>query len=136
MNLAPLSTIALCALLSAGAAAQPLPFGRAPGSLLLRGFGSSIGVTLRDSATGPVVHAVRADSPAAAHLQPRDLVIELDGAPLRNGRQLLWMIRDTPPGRRLEIVVIRDSATVRVTLIPVASGSLGEQDRMLGETRP
>lgn len=136
MTLAPLSTIAVCALLAAAAArAQPLA-GRAPAALLLQGLGSSIGVTLRDSAAGAVVHAIRADSPAAAQLQPGDLVIELDGTPLRNGRQLLWMIRDTPPGRRLEIVVIRDSATLRVTLMPVASGSLAEQDRLLGETRP
>jgi C-terminal processing protease CtpA/Prc len=64
---------------------------------------------------GILVDAVRADSPVGrAGLQVGDVVVEVDGAPVKSASDAVQAISDRKKGDRVPLVVIRDKN--RVTL--------------------
>jgi serine protease Do len=92
------------------------------------GPGSFIGVTiaeLTDDAAKPgtvpggvVIERVQAGGPAArAGFQSGDVVVEFDGESVRGARQFVRLVRETPPNRPVDAIVVRGGArqTLRVT---------------------
>ena len=58
---------------------------------------------------GVLITKVLADSPAsAAGLQPGDVLLEIDGKPVRNQEELLSLIAGTPPGKRIQLQLWRE----------------------------
>jgi membrane-associated protease RseP (regulator of RpoE activity) len=73
---------------------------------------------------GALVKRVEADSPAAqAGVQKEDVILEFQGDRVQSASQLARMVRETPPGRTVSIVVNRGGASQRL------SATLGEGGR-------
>ncbi len=99
--------------------------------------GNEIGVSLQDidpsdvtrlklpSASGALVSAVRSDGPAArAGFKVGDVVVSFDGQSVRGAKQLTRMIDETPDGREVEAIVLRDGARVNLKVAPSVSDTL------------
>ncbi len=85
----------------------------------LVGAGSSIGLTVRDTDTGVVVQQVRANSPASrAGLKEGDVITEFDGERARSASQFTRLVRETPPGRTVKIVVRREGTSQTMDIAP------------------
>jgi len=68
---------------------------------LLRAYGAEKG--------GVVVSDVRPDGPAAeAGMQPDDVIVEIDGEPVRDGEELISTVASKTVGETVDIKVIRD----------------------------
>jgi S1-C subfamily serine protease len=68
---------------------------------------------------GALVQSVSEGSPAArAGLREGDVIVELDGKPIRTVEDLYSVIREREPGQRVELMIVRDGArrSVDVTL--------------------
>jgi type IV secretion system protein VirD4 len=60
-------------------------------------------------AAGVLITKVLADSPAsAAGVQPGDVLLEIDGKPVRTQEELLSLISGTPPGKRIQLQLWRE----------------------------
>ncbi len=127
-----------------GAALAPAAHGqsRAPRAMprmadvfTLGGGGSRIGVSINDvdaaevkgkANAGVVVDDVDEDSPAAkAGLKKGDVVVEFDGERVRSVRQFTRLVNETPAGRTVPAVVMRDGQRVSVSITP-REGSNGD----------
>lgn len=111
------------------AAAEPGAAQDAEGAALsvLSGFGGSrIGLSIEDldqehetdQREGAYVRHVRDESPAErAGFEDGDVVVEFDGERVRSARQLSRLVRETPTGRQVAAVVMRegDRRTLEVT---------------------
>jgi serine protease Do len=87
--------------------------------LPLVGPGSSIGITVRDTATGVVIDEVRPDSPAArAGLKEGDVVTEFDGERTRSAAQFTRLVRETAPGRTVKMAVLRNGTQTTLDIAP------------------
>ena len=65
---------------------------------------------------GVEITRVEPDSPAEkAGLKPGDVVLEYNGQRVEGAQQFVRMVRETPPGRRITLLVSRDGATQTVT---------------------
>jgi serine protease Do len=108
---------------------------QAPGFLTLEGPGSVIGVTVRDAtaedaktaklgqAAGVVIESVRTGSPAEkSGFKAGDLVLEFDGDQVRSTRQFTRLVRETPPGRTVNAVVVRDGSKQTLQVVPQVTG--------------
>jgi len=94
------------------------------------GSGSQIGVTIRDlteedlkgkaaGSGGAVIERVEDDSPAAkAGLKAGDVVVEFDGERVRSTRQFVRLVQETPLGRPVQAVVMRDGQRVTLSVEP------------------
>jgi serine protease Do len=104
---------------------------------------SRIGVTLRDldeeeiskaklsSAAGAVVGEVEDDTPAAtAGFKAGDVIVEFDGERVRSARHLTRLVQETPSGRKVPVVVMRDGQRVTLTVTPRESSRRGAFDRL------
>ena len=120
-NLSAVLVLALATILATPAGAQT-QFDL----LTLRGAGSQIGATFRNVQIestarrdqGAMVIEVRASSPAAAAgIRAGDLVTEFDAIGVRNSRDLIRLIAETPPGRTVSVTVAREG---RVRILKVA----------------
>jgi serine protease Do len=100
-------------------------------ALILRGPGSYIGASIRDLDTaaaerqnvpgGVVLEEVTPDGPAAqAGLREADIVVEFDGERVRSAQQFTRLVRETPPGRAVRAIVLRDGKRTDVTVTPQA----------------
>jgi serine protease Do len=72
-----------------------------------------------DSAQGALVSDVLSDTPAEkAGLAHGDVVVEFDGQPVKEFGDLSALVADSPPGKVLKLVVVRDKKkkTIDVTL--------------------
>jgi serine protease Do len=91
--------------------------------------GSQIGVSIRDveesdvtreklgAQAGAVIEDVRSDSPAAAAgMKAGDVVISFAGETVRSARQLSRLIEESPDGRAVDVVVMRNGTGAKVTL--------------------
>lgn len=91
--------------------------------------GSQIGVSIRDveegdvtreklaAQAGAVIEDVRSDSPAAAAgMKAGDVVISFAGETVRSARQLSRLIEESPDGRGVDVVVMRNGTGAKVTL--------------------
>ncbi len=68
--------------------------------------------------TGAMVVRVEAGSPAEkGGLQVGDVITKADGDAIRSFEQLASVIRATKPGDKLELVVIRSGATIKLTVV-------------------
>ena len=103
----------------------------------LLGSGSAIGVELRDvdeadvrreglpEPAGAVVAEVGSNGPAAAAgFRAGDVVVTFDGERVRSARQLSRLIEDTPDGRVVPVVVIRDGNRVELSVAPAPPESV------------
>jgi serine protease Do len=65
---------------------------------------------------GVEITRVEPDSPAEkAGLKPGDVVLEYNGQRVEGTQQFIRMVRETPPGRRVTLLISRDGATQTVT---------------------
>lgn len=106
---------------------RPFPF-------MTAGPGSQIGISIRDLESdeagklklpgdaGAVVERVQRGSPAeTAGLRESDVVVEFDGERVRSAQQLTRLVRETPPGRRVNAAVIRDGRRTQLQVVPEVS---------------
>ena len=106
-----------------------------PGFLTLEGPGSAIGVTVRDTtaedattarldqSAGVVIEAVRTGSPAEkAGFRTGDIVLEFDGERVRSVRHFTRLVRETPPQRSVNAVVVRGTARQTLQVVPEVTG--------------
>jgi serine protease Do len=96
------------------------------------GGGSRIGITIQDieaaepgsvkgTTSGVVVEDVAPDGPAAkAGIQKGDIVVEFDGERVRSARQLTRLVQETPSGRSVAAVVLRNGQRTNLTVTPSA----------------
>jgi serine protease Do len=91
------------------------------------GAGSEIGVTVRDieKTTGPssgaVVEDVRPNSPAErAGVKASDVIAEFDGERVRSARQFSRLVEETPDGRTVKMMVMRNGQRVTMDVTPEA----------------
>ncbi len=120
-----------------GAGVAPVAHGqtrtvRAPSSQVIDVFkgGSRIGVSIRDveeadapsgkgASGGVMVEDVAADSPAEkAGIRKGDVIVELDGDRVRSVRQLTRLVQETPSGRSVQTVLLRDGQRTTVAVTP------------------
>ena len=102
------------------------------------GRGAQIGVTVRDiesddtkqPSSGVIVDEVGGDSPAEkAGFKAGDTVIEFDGERVRSVRQFTRLVRETPVGRKVQAVLLRNGQRVTVSVTPErSSGWLSGDD--------
>jgi serine protease Do len=98
---------------------------------ILRG-GGSIGVSVRDvtaeeaknaklTAPGGVVTTVADGSEAArAGFQNGDIVVEFDGERVRSARQFARLVQESPVGRPVKAIVVRDGSRHTIDVTPRA----------------
>jgi serine protease Do len=66
---------------------------------------------------GVYVSDVVSDSPAAkAGLQAKDVILEYDGTPVEGTVQFRRLVRETPPGRTVNLTVMRDGQGKKLTV--------------------
>lgn len=100
--------------------------------------GSQIGVSIRDvdeeaarqarleTPSGVVVEEVQEGSPAEkAGFREGDLVVEFDGERVRSTRQFTRLVQETPAGREVQVVVMRDGNRTALSVAPRASEGRG-----------
>jgi S1-C subfamily serine protease len=109
--------------------------GRWPDVLLLRGPGAQIGASFRDLTPseskrtdpnwlfidrgGVVVDEVRPDGPASrTGLVKGDRITMFDGQRVRNAKEFSQLVEETPPGRTVDITVIRDGQARKLAITP------------------
>lgn len=138
--------VALAGAGAAGAALAPVAHGAGadePQIVEIFGGSSRIGVSVRDvdeeemkraklpSLAGAVVGDVQDDTPAAtAGFKAGDVIVEFDGERVRSARQLTRLVQETPGGRKVQAVVIRDGQRVALTVQPRESSRRGAFDRL------
>ncbi|MCM8772510.1 MAG: DegQ family serine endoprotease [Candidatus Omnitrophica bacterium] len=80
---------------------------------------------------GVLVRQVEKDSPAEKYgIKEEDIILEYDGVPVENMRDLQMKVANTPPGKKVDIVVWRDKK--RIT-IPVVVGEMREETQVAYE---
>lgn len=97
--------------------------------LTLEGPGSAIGVTVEDGdTTGARISGVRDDTPAArAGIAEGDIVVEFDGERVRSAQQFARLVRETAPGRAVQMSVTRDGARRQLEVTPEQRGAVDLQ---------
>jgi Lon-like protease len=73
-------------------------------------------------AAGARVYSVEKGLPAAGHLRPRDVIVAVDGAPVRSPEDVTKVMRGKPVGTLVEFTVHRDGTSRMVGLHTVAAG--------------
>lgn len=84
-----------------------------------------------DRVRGARILEVEDDSPAAGiGLETGDVVVAFDGEPVRSVAGLIRLVRETPPGREVELRAVRDGSdrTFAVTVGERPGGALGLPD--------
>ena len=143
--------VALAGAAAAGAAVAPVAHGQGtvwagPDTQVFEMFigGSTrIGVTIKDvddeemkkaklsSPAGAVVGEVHDDTPAAtAGFRAGDVIVEFDGERVRSARQLTRLVQETPSGRKVQTIVLRDGQRVTLTVEPRDSSRRGGFDQL------
>ena len=97
----------------------------------LFGGGSRIGISVKDveaedvkrgklaTPSGVLVTEVHDDTPAAtAGFKSGDVIAEFDGERVRSARQFTRLVQETPAGRQVQAVVMRDGQRVTLTVTP------------------
>jgi len=70
------------------------------------------------SKAGALINSVETDSPAEkAKIQPYDVVVQVNGQPVKNGDDLRFKIADIQPGSKINLVLIRDGQRITATAI-------------------
>ncbi|HKW88353.1 MAG TPA: PDZ domain-containing protein [Candidatus Acidoferrales bacterium] len=89
-------------------------------------------------ARGVVVSDVVDDSPAAkAGLKAKDVIMEYDGAPVEGTVQFRRLVRETPPGRTVNLTVTRDGHDVKLSVqVGDSARNMESRLRMVMPSRP
>jgi serine protease Do len=108
--------------------------------------GSRIGASVRDvqdedvsrekleSSSGAVVERLDTEGPAGrAGLRAGDVVVELDGERVRSALHLTRLVRETPEGRQVPMVVVRQGSRTTLNVTPVGPRAMGPDDRVWRE---
>jgi len=67
-------------------------------------------------AIGALVDGIHPETPASqAGLQPKDVILELDGYPVQNENQFINRISNLPPGQQVRMKVWREKKTMELT---------------------
>lgn len=75
--------------------------------------------TQRSLTEGALVRSVALGSPAAdAGLEDGDIVVEFDAERVRSARQLSRLVQETPVGREVPLLVVRDSERLVLNVTP------------------
>jgi serine protease Do len=91
---------------------------------------SSFGV---ERTRGALVNDVASGSPAQlAGIKPGDIILELNGREVREGRDLLRVVLQNPVGAKLPVSVLRDGQKKALTLITAERPGSGEAQGKLG----
>lgn len=100
--------------------------------VMLDGRGSSIGVSIRDlepgdttadGQSGAIIADVNEGSPAdKAGVREGDLVVEFDGERVRSARHFARLVQETPDGRTVKAVVVRDGTRHTLDVTPERGG--------------
>ena len=70
------------------------------------------------SKAGALINSVEADSPAEkADLKRYDVIVQVNGEPVKNGDDLRFKIADVLPGGKVNLTVVRDGKEMKVTAI-------------------
>ncbi len=70
------------------------------------------------SKAGALINSVEPDSPAEkAKIKPYDVIIRVNGEPVKNGDDLRFKIADIQPGNKVDLAIIRDGKETKVTAI-------------------
>jgi serine protease Do len=68
------------------------------------------------SKAGAIISSVEPDSPAErAKLQQYDVIVQVNGEPVKNGDDLRFKIADIQPGSKVNLVLIRDGKDMKAT---------------------
>jgi serine protease Do len=68
------------------------------------------------SKAGALINSVEPDSPAEkAKIQPYDVIIRVNGEPVKTSDELRFKIADIQPGSKVELALIRDGKEMKVT---------------------
>ena len=116
---------------------------KSPRAVVIAGSGGRLGISVREvedadlkgagmtTPAGAVVDEVSAESTAEkAGMRKGDVIVEFDGERVRSARQLTRLVQETPAGRKVTAVVVRDGQ--RVTLsAELQSGGLYDSWRGL-----
>ena len=118
--------------------------GKIPSTAVLVGGGARLGVSVREvededmksarltTPGGAVVEDVVEESGAAkAGMRKGDIVVEFDGERVRSARQLTRLVQETPAGRKVSAVVLRDGQRVTLSVEPDSGGGIFESLRGL-----
>jgi len=117
--------------------------GRKSGSaMIVQGENSYLGIQMEDvsaqnmanyklsTESGAIVKSVEKGSPAeSAKLQASDVILEYGHMQVISAMQLARLVRETPPGRKVDLLVSRDGR--KTTL----SAEIGRREESLGENR-
>ncbi|HEY1287865.1 MAG TPA: PDZ domain-containing protein [Burkholderiales bacterium] len=112
-------TVLACALTAACAGGDPPATAQEPQAARDSVVPGTIGVFVAPASAGVVVAAVAADGPAQqAGMRVGDVVRSYDGVAVVNTRQFYRLMLESPPGRRVQMELLRDGAVLRVD-VPV-----------------
>ena len=105
--------------------------------------GSQIGVEVWDvdatdvqreklaSAAGAIVEGVQSNGPAAkAGIKAGDVIVSFDGEAVRSARHLSRLVEETPDGREVPAVVIRNGQKVPLKITPTAATIWADMDAL------
>lgn len=105
---------------------------------VLVGGGSRLGISVREvededlkgagltTPSGAVVDDVSEESAAAkGGMRKGDIIVEFDGDRVRSARQLTRLVQETPSGRKVPAVVIRDGQRVTLNVEPESGSGFG-----------
>jgi serine protease Do len=68
------------------------------------------------SKAGALISSVEPDSPAErAKLRQYDVIVQVNGEPVKNSDDLRFKIADIPPGKKVDLVVVRDGTEMKLT---------------------
>jgi serine protease Do len=106
--------------------------------------GSTIGIRLSDvaadqvkslklsKAEGAIVESVNPSSPAStADVRAKDVVVEFDGEHVRSARHLTRLVSETPAGREVGMVVMRDGKKTELHIKPEAGNWFPQMSGMI-----
>ena len=118
--------------------AKTVTRGKFPSTAVLVGGGSRLGISVREvededlkgsgltTPSGAVVDDVSEESAAAkGGLRKGDIIVEFDGDRVRSARQLTRLVQETPAGRKVPAVVIRDGQRVTLNVEPESGSGFG-----------
>ena len=91
------------------------------------------------SKAGALINSVEADSPAEkADLKRYDVIVQVNGEPVKNGDDLRFKIADVLPGGKVNLTVVRDGKEMKVSAVvdeldPVSDkGQVASLDKDIG----
>ena len=112
--------------------------GKFPSTAVLMGGASRLGISVREveeedlkgagltTPSGAVVEDVSEESAAAkGGVRKGDIIVEFDGDRVRSARQLTRLVQETPAGRKVPAVVIRDGQRVTLNVEPESGSGFG-----------